>query len=131
MSAIEQKYCRAPLARSFNAVSETRWIPNTNASFSAKFGNEQAFSADYESGRPDAFVWQRGRVICVECKAAFERFYLADWKAKPKLRDRRRAHQEPMMLKAARRRQPATRLARASTWIKPESNRRIRSGTSR
>lgn len=77
MGAIEQKYCRTPLARSFNASPRTVWIPNINISFSEKFGSTDA---EYESGRPDAFVFSLGKVICIECKAAFVKFDLSKWK---------------------------------------------------
>ncbi len=77
--AVEQTYCRAPLARSFNQTSGVRWIANINTSFSQKFGRNEAFQGDYESGRPDGFALSGGRIICVECKAAFEKFYLGEW----------------------------------------------------
>ena len=75
----EQKICRGPLAASFNALPNTSWVPNINISFSKKFGNENDLYADYDSGRPDAFVFHNGRIFCVECKAAVGRFPLNDW----------------------------------------------------
>ena len=75
----EQKFCRGPLARSFNSIPGARWVPNINISFSKKFGRDQAFKADYDEGRPDAFVFYSGKIICIECKAAFVRFYFSEW----------------------------------------------------
>ena len=79
--AVEQTYCRAPLAKSFNKTPLVSWIPNINISFSKRFGRDTAFSAstDYQSGRPDAEARRLGCVIDVECKAAFGKFYLREW----------------------------------------------------
>lgn len=84
MDAIEQTYCRAPLARSFNQFPFTRWISSINISFSEKFGRENAFTAttDYEPGYPDGAAIRFGKIIYVECKAAFGSFLFSKWSAK-------------------------------------------------
>ena len=79
MEAIEQTYCRAPLARAFNRVSCGLWVSNINISFSKKFGRDKAFSGSYESGLPDGFGIRLGRIVCVECKAAFGKFLKSEW----------------------------------------------------
>jgi hypothetical protein len=57
----ENRYCRERVAKMFNAHAQTKWISNRNV------GNV----IGYESGMPDGFVFHRGKVICVECKAGF------------------------------------------------------------
>ena len=62
----EQAYCRAPLARYFNGLENTSWIPNRNTGLG------------YISGLPDAFVSLCGRFIAVECKASMGSLFLGD-----------------------------------------------------
>ena len=76
--AIEAKYCRAPLARAFNKALGVVWIPNLNISFSKKLQGDE-LEVYYQSGRPDAEARRYGRVIDIECKAAFEKYELSAW----------------------------------------------------
>lgn len=62
----ENTHCRPQVARLFNRLPHTAWLPNTNNGLG------------YESGRPDAFVAHRGRLLCVECKADFGSFFLGE-----------------------------------------------------
>jgi hypothetical protein len=64
---LEQTYCRGPLAKMFNRMPQTVWIPNRNDP-----------AATYERGRPDAFVCREGRYLAVECKAGVGSVFLGD-----------------------------------------------------
>lgn len=52
----------------FNGMPDTKWVHNTNV----------GTSLGYESGRPDAFVFSRGNVACVECKGGMGSLYLGN-----------------------------------------------------
>lgn len=73
MNNLEKAHCRAPLARIVNNFPSASWIYNANMTFSNK-----VTGGGYESGRPDAFIFAKGKVACVECKAFQGNLYLGN-----------------------------------------------------
>jgi hypothetical protein len=72
----EQSFCRGPLAKAVNSTVGAAWVTNPNISF-AKHPHIKT-SEFYESGRPDGFIFFRGCTICIECKAAFGKYYFGN-----------------------------------------------------
>ncbi len=62
----EQNWGRPHTAKMFNGMPGTCWVHNANA------------GSRYEKGRPDAFVFTAGRIVCVECKGGMGSLYLGN-----------------------------------------------------
>ena len=76
----EAKYARAPLAKMFNSTAFCKWIKNENFTYLSKTTSSESIAkpVQYESGRPDGFVFYQGRIACIECKAGRGKLFLGN-----------------------------------------------------
>lgn len=66
---LENDHARPYIAKMFNQMENTIWIPNRNIDFAMLNKRGKAKSNTYVSGCPDAFVCSDGLFIAIECKA--------------------------------------------------------------